>query len=192
MLFKRYLSSIYSCLNNMNVSDGNGKCISIEESFEIFLNYTCDIKNKNKNIYLIGNGASATMASHMAADAMKNGHLKAATFSDAALMTAISNDITYEMVFALPLERFANQGDLLITISSSGNSENIIQAIQKAKQLGMTIVTLSGMDEDNRSRVLGDLNFYVPAQTYGEVECSHQIILHFWLDKYFNKVGIVI
>ena len=73
-------------------------------------------------MFFVGNGASAMMASHMAADASKNGGFRAMAFNDQALMTAVSNDICYEQSFAMPLKRFANPGDMLVTISSSGNS----------------------------------------------------------------------
>ena len=107
------------------------------------------------------------MASHMAADASKNGGFRALAFNDQALMTAVSNDICYEQSFAMPLKRFANCGDVLVTISSSGNSPNVIAAIEAARELKLQVVTLSGMKQNNQSRKIGDLNFYVPAETYG-------------------------
>ena len=76
---------------------------------------------------------------------------------------------------------------MLITISSSGNSPNIIKAINTARELGVFIVTLSGKKEDNQSRRLGDLNFYVPLDTYGLVESAHAVLLHCWLDMYLDK-----
>ena len=77
--------------------------------------------------------------------------------------------------------------DMLITISSSGNSPNIIKAIHTARELGVFIVTLSGKKEDNQSRRLGDVNFYVPLDTYGLVESAHAVLLHCWLDMYLDK-----
>jgi D-sedoheptulose 7-phosphate isomerase len=67
-------------------------------------------------------------------------------------------------------------------VSSSGNSANIVQAIESARKMGLTIVTMSGMASNNSSRALGDLNFWIPADTYGTVESSHQVLLHCWLD----------
>jgi len=135
-------------------------------------------------LYIIGNGGSAGMASHMAADACKNGHLRALSFSDLALLTATANDIAYDQVFSLPLERLGRPGDLLVTISSSGNSPNIVRALEAARTLGMRAVTLTGMGADNRARTLGDLNFYVPLSRYGFTESAHQVILHYWFDQY--------
>ena len=84
------------------------------------------------------------------------------------------------------LGRFADPGDVLVTISSSGNSPNIIRAIETASEMGLTVVTLSGMGPDNRSRGMGNLNFYIPADTYGAVEASHQVVLHGWLDRFME------
>ena len=126
------------------------------------------------------------MASHFAADACKNGALSAMAFNDPALLTATANDVAFDQVFALPLKRLARAGDMLIAISSSGNSANIVLALETARSMSIRAVTLTGMSEDNRARGLGDLNFYVPSRRYGWVECAHQLMLHYWLDQYLN------
>ena len=125
----------------------------------------------------------------MATDATKNGGLRAMAFNDASLLTAIGNDIAFEDVFALPLNRIGQRGDLLISISSSGDSPNIVKALETGRRIGMSLVTLSGQRPDNRSRILGDLNFYVPADRYGWVECAHQLLIHYWFDQYLNVYG---
>src|SRR5262249_50224878 len=136
------------------------------------------------HLYIIGNGGSAGMASHMAADACKNGHLRAMSFSDVALLTATANDVSFDQVFALPLQRLASPGDLLIAISSSGNSPNVVRALEASRALGLQAVTLTGMDPANRARTLGDLNSHVPLPRYGWTESAHQILLHYWFDQY--------
>jgi D-sedoheptulose 7-phosphate isomerase len=110
-------------------------------------------------------------------------------FTDSALLTATANDISFDRVFSLPLERFGRSGDLLITISSSGNSPNIVRALEVARRLDVGAVTLSAMGADNRSRALGDLNFYVPVRRYGWAESAHQVILHYWFDQYQDVHG---
>ena len=97
-------------------------------------------------------------------------------------MTALANDISYEEVYAEPLRWNMKAGDMLVAISSSGNSPNIVRAVKTAQSLNGTVVTLSAMGEDNAIRRLGDLNFYVPAQTYGLAETAHAAILHYWMD----------
>ena len=111
------------------------------------------------------------------------------TCSETSHITAISNDIAYEEVFAYRIRKSLQATDMLITISSSGNSSNIIRAIDAANSIGAYVVTLSGKTEDNISRRSGNLNFYVPLLTYGMVESSHAVLLHCWLDMYLDKYG---
>jgi D-sedoheptulose 7-phosphate isomerase len=167
----------------MKVTTGAGEEKSADEGLAAWCKLTGKVKAENATMFFAGNGASAMMAGHMAADASKNGGFRSQAFNDAALMTAIGND----EVFALPLSRFADPGDVLVTISSSGNSPDIILAIESARTIGLTVVTVSGMGPDNRSRRMGDLNFYVPADTYGIAEASHQVLLHAWLDRFMEE-----
>jgi D-sedoheptulose 7-phosphate isomerase len=92
-------------------------------------------------------------------------------------------------VFSLPLQRVGRAGDLLVAISSSGNSPNIVRALDTARGLGVAAVTLTGLRPENRARSLGDLNFYVPLTRYGLVESAHQIVIHHWLDEYLAQYG---
>jgi D-sedoheptulose 7-phosphate isomerase len=98
------------------------------------------------------------------------------------LITAIANDISYEEVFAEPLRWYMKKGDMLVSISSSGNSSNVVRAVKMARSLGGIVITLSAMGENNETRKMGDLNFYISAQTYGLAESAHAVILHHWMD----------
>jgi D-sedoheptulose 7-phosphate isomerase len=102
------------------------------------------------------------------------------------LLTALGNDIGIDQLFASAINTYANHDDMLVAISSSGNSKNIIEAIGSAREKKMRVVTFSGLKPDNQLRKMGDLNFYVPAKTYGIVECAHQLLLHMWLDHYMG------
>lgn len=137
--------------------------------------------NGNKLIF-IGNGGSAAIASHQAIDYWKNGGLEAMAFNDASLLTCISNDFGYERVFSEPIKRFARPGDILLAISSSGRSPNILRGVETAGHLKCRVITLSGFDESNPLRRMGDLNFYVPSDSYGIVEISHLVLLHAMLE----------
>jgi D-sedoheptulose 7-phosphate isomerase len=141
------------------------------------------LRQRLRTVYLIGNGASASMASHFAADLAKNGHLHTQVFSDLSLITAISNDLGYEHVFAEPLRRRAQPQDMLVAISSSGNSPNLLKAVDVAHEKRLTVVTLSAMQPDNALRQLGDLNVYLGAKTYGLAETAHAAVLHHWMDQ---------
>jgi D-sedoheptulose 7-phosphate isomerase len=103
-------------------------------------------------------------------------------FGDGAVLTCLGNDLGYENVFARQIEWHGRAGDVLIAISSSGKSPNILNGVQAARSQGGTIVTFSGFREDNPLRKAGDVNFYVRAMEYGFVEVAHQAILHAILD----------
>lgn len=137
----------------------------------------------NKTFYFVGNGGSAAIASHCAIDWMKNGGMRAMAFNDGAALTCLSNDLGYERSFAFPLHRFGAVGDVLFAISSSGQSQNILEAASTGNKLLMNVVTLSGFRGDNPLRHLGKHNFYVPSMKYGAVEISHLAILHSLLDE---------
>ena len=122
------------------------------------------------------------MASHLSADFWKNADLKAVAFNDIALLTAVSNDYGYQHVFEKPVEVFADKGDVLVAISSSGKSENILNAVKAARSKHCDIITLSGFKEENPLRKLGDINFYVQSGSYGPVEIIHHSICHCILD----------
>lgn len=182
-----YLSAASAGLHDLVVTSQDGTSLTPAEGFTRWVAMTREGRVRGQHIYLVGNGASAMMASHFAADACKNGSLSAMAFNDAALLTATANDVAFEEVFALPLSRLARPGDLLIAISSSGNSPNILRALEAARTIPTAVVTLTGKSADNRARGYGDLNFYVPSPRYGWVECAHQLILHYWLDQYLNR-----
>ncbi|MGP1675916.1 MAG: SIS domain-containing protein [Burkholderiales bacterium] len=131
----------------------------------------------NKVIF-IGNGGSSAIASHMAVDWTKNGVIRSIAFNDAPTLTCLANDFGYPAVFAKQLEYYALNGDVVIIVSSSGHSSNIMRAAEQAFTQGLDLVTLSGMNPDNILRQKGLLAFYVPAMDYGIVEIAHLALLH--------------
>jgi D-sedoheptulose 7-phosphate isomerase len=135
-----------------------------------------------KKLMFVGNGGSAAVASHMAQDYSKSGGMRSLAFNDASALTAFGNDLGYENVFAKHVEIHGAAGDLLIAISSSGRSPNILNAVAAARQLGCGVVTLSGFEPDNPLRRLGDYNLYVPSSSYGFVEIAHLAVCHCILD----------
>ena len=181
------INEIGKCLQTMSTSRGNTSGIPIDEAFGMWTDLTIRIREQKRTIFLIGNGASASMASHVAADLAKNGHVHTEVFSDLSLITAIANDLSYDEVFAEPLRRRMKSGDMLVAISSSGQSVNVLKAAEEAKKLDGVVVTLSAMKSDNSLTSKGDLNFYVPAPTYGLAETCHAAILHHWIDKIVER-----
>jgi len=133
-------------------------------------------------VYFIGNGASASMASHFSVDLMKNGKIKTQCFHDPSFLTCYSNDFGYDNVFAKKIEEIGTKQDILFAISSSGNSENIIRAVNKAKEIGMLVIGFSGFSRSNRLNNLSDISVFVDGKTFGEVEITHNVILHYFMD----------
>jgi len=181
-----WTKNIYKISRNLSLlsaRDGSGQEIAPDLAFTQWRDQTIKVRKYRKRVYLIGNGASASMASHIAADLDKNAHVRTEVFFDLSLMTAIANDLNYKEVFAEPLRRRMNKGDMLIAISSSGQSPNILRASQEAKRLGGFVVAISAFSPDNMLRSVGALNFYIPADTYGVAETCHAVILHYWVDQ---------
>jgi len=188
MLWIQYLENLYILLQSLSISSSDGELES-EEAIIAWVKKTLSVRKNRGTVFLIGNGASASMASHVAADLAKNAHVRTEVFSDLSLITAIANDLSYEEIFAEPLRRRMTDGDMLVAISSSGQSANVLRAVRESKNLGGFVVTLSAMRLDNTLRGSGHLNFYVPAQTYGIAESCHAAILHYWIDRTVNIVN---
>jgi D-sedoheptulose 7-phosphate isomerase len=184
-----YVAAIGSGLSRIAITDHEGRALDPAEGFRRWVELTHDVHGEGRHIFLVGNGASAAMASHFAADACKNGGLRTQAFNDGPLLTCTANDVAFDDVFALPLSRLGRAGDLLISISSSGASRNIVRALEQARDMGLRIVTLSGRRSDNPSRAFGDLNVYIPCDRYGWIESGHHVVLHYWLDQYLNAHG---
>jgi len=168
------------------VTDGGGDSIPQNDGFERLLSLTRQVQQRDRTIIFSGNGASAAMASHMALDFSKNGRVRAQAFNDAAGLTALANDLGYQHVFDQPIRWHGRPGDLLVVISSSGRSANVINAIDVARDLDIGVITFTGLSADNPARSAGDLNFYVDGSAYGMVECVHQVLLHAWLDRFLD------
>ncbi len=133
--------------------------------------------SKSKKIILVGNGGSAAMASHVAVDLTKVAGVRAVNFNEASLITCFANDYGYENWTAEALKAYADSGDLIILISSSGKSSNIINGALQAKKMGLQVVTLSGFNSDNPLRKLSDIELWADSSEYNVVEMSH----HIWL-----------
>jgi D-sedoheptulose 7-phosphate isomerase len=162
----------------------NQKLIEPDLFFQTIKGILTKLRESRKKIYFFGNGASAAFANHMALDFSKNGKILARSLSDSALLTALSNDYSYEkaMLEYLKIEG-VTKDDLVITISSSGNSPNIVSVLKYCKDHNINSLALSGLKKDNKSISLADYSIYVPMKTYGMVECIHQIFLHLILDE---------
>ena len=149
-------------------------------------------RQTGKKIYLLGNGGSSAIAEHMAIDLTKNAGLKALTISGTPMLTTYANDYGYEKVFSQPLERFGDKGDVVLAISSSGNSQNIVEACRVAKQKEMTLVTFTGFSRDNRVAGLGDINIWLDTKAFGYVEILHNLLIHYINDAIIGSAEYMI
>lgn len=140
------------------------------------------IHHHNDEILLLGNGGSNAICSHIAEDYTKALKKKANCFSDAARLTCYANDYGYENAFCEFLKEFTDSKSLVILISSSGNSKNILNCAEYCKQNKMKYITLSGFDRNNKLRQFfasdAVIDFWIDSNDYGVVECAHEIILH--------------
>jgi len=180
--WSNYISQLNNSLGKFSVRDADHNEVSPAAGFALWKEMAFRLRTSGNRVFLIGNGASASMASHFAADLAKNGGMQTEIFTDLSLITATANDISYEQIFAEPLRHRMSEGDMLIAISSSGSSPNVLRGAETAKELGGIVVTLSAMKEENALRKLGNLNFYIFAQSYGLAETGHAAILHYWMD----------
>lgn len=142
-----------------------------------------DLLRAAEAIVFVGNGGSNAIASHMMEDYMKMAGKPTRAFSDAALITCFANDYGYDKALAEWVERGWRPGEVMVAISSSGESANILNAVRAHRGKGGEVITLSGFASDNRLSELGAINFHTPIEDYGVVECFHQVILHAILDE---------
>ena len=139
-------------------------------------------------IICVGNGGSAAMASHVSVDFTKVAGVRAINFNEADLITCFANDYGYEKVFEKAIEFYGDSGDLLILISSSGSSENVLNAARLANELDISVITFTGFKNDNPLRKLGDINFWVDCKSYNIVEMTHHIWLLSIVDYIVGKI----
>lgn len=190
-MYKDYLDKLVQCLHETQVYKQDGVLFDdYEQAMQGLLDIFSKTKAQGGRVFFIGNGGSAAIASHMTADFMKNGGMKTYSLYDNSVTTCMGNDYGYEYVFSRPLELLADKEDLLAAISSSGNSQNIVNAIQTAQQKGLNIVTFSGFKKDNRIINMGSYNVHVPVEHYGIVESIHNLILQQIVDMILERDGV--
>jgi len=180
-MFNTYLADLQQVLMSIEVTKGNAKS-NCAEMIKDVIALLLECKANKRKVIWIGNGGSAAIASHSALDYWRSADIRSINFNDGTLLTCISNDFGYEYVFQKSIEMFAESGDLLVAISSSGKSPNILKGVSAAQKLDCKIITLSGFAPDNCLRSMGNINFYAPSYQYGQVELVHSVICHSFLD----------
>jgi D-sedoheptulose 7-phosphate isomerase len=161
------------------------RSISYKEVLNLY-HLISSVRKSNNCVYIAGNGGSAATASHFATDIgtgslSRKNPIKAISLNDnSSVITATSNDISFDLVFANQIKLLASPGDLLILISASGNSVNLLRAFHQAKEVGVNVFSLTGFDGGELRRVTVGSNIHVSTKIgeYGVVEDLHLAICH--------------
>jgi D-sedoheptulose 7-phosphate isomerase len=182
--FQLYLDELISITELLNFDLIEKVCLEILK-----------VRKKMGTIFIIGNGGSAATASHMATDLMFGSNLACpelrviSLVDNASLLTATGNDVSFEQVFSRQLQNLGRKGDIVIAISASGNSPNLIEAIKKAKYLQISSVGLTGFD-GGLLKTLVDFPIHVPTKigSYGQAEDLHLMINHM-ITSYLKSIS---
>ena len=174
--YSRYLQVIADKIKDIDVS--------LLGKASAFVNQA---RQRKAKVIIAGNGGSAAIASHVAVDLTKTIGVRAVNFNEADLLTCLANDFGYEHWVAKALEFYADKGDLVILVSSSGRSANMINGAAMARRMGLPLMTFSGFYPDNPLRRVGDINFWVDSRDYNTVEMTHHIWLLAIADKLAGK-----
>ena len=177
-----YFTTLSDYLTQAAVTSASGQVVEMADAVNKVMELAREAHASGNKLIFVGNGGSAAIASHMATDYSKNGDVRSLALNDSSMLTCLGNDLGYERVFAKQIELHARTGDLVIAISSSGRSANILNAVKAARAGKCTVVTFSGFTADNPLRGLGDINFYIASDRYGFVEIGHLTICHAILD----------
>jgi len=177
-----YLNTLSQLMVTTQVTTSNGKNVSLDEGSEIVVQWVIDVGPTSNKVMLVGNGGSSSVVSHVQNDLCKAVGVRALVFTEQPLLTALANDIGYNAAYEQSVQWWGDDGDLMLAVSSSGKSENILRAAQASKDHGCKLVTFSGFGNDNPLRQMGDMNFYVDSNVYGFVETAHAALTHFITD----------
>ena len=148
-----------------------------EENLNDIVSLINETSSNGKKVIIVGNGGSAAMASHVSVDLTKNAGIRCINFNEADLITCFANDYGYENWLYQALKSYSKKKDLVILVSSSGQSLNMINAAKYCNQKKINLITFSGFSQKNKLRKLGKVNFWCDSKSYNKVEMTH----HVWL-----------
>ena len=177
-----YFSTLSSAIESTNCTSLSGQSLSRADAFDQAIQLVRSMVENSGKVLFCGNGGSAGICSHMATDFFKNGQIPAIALNDSSALTCLGNDFGFEFIFSKQIEMLAIPNDVVIAISSSGQSKNIINGVDAGRRCGCKVITFSGFSEKNSLRQLGDINFHVPGKDYGFVEVAHSSLIHAILD----------
>jgi D-sedoheptulose 7-phosphate isomerase len=176
-----------SIVEKIEFTDHDGNSLDYEEGIQKNLGMLENLRDRGGNLFLVGNGGSAGVVSHILTDYINVNKLNARTLHESSLLSCMSNDYGYESSFSEPLSTLAREKDLLVSVSSSGRSPNIHNTVKSVKKAGGEAITLSGFEEDNKLRSMGDLNIWLESTSYALVEIGHLFYLHYLSGRLGSK-----
>lgn len=180
---EEYGRSLGELIAATSARDARGLELPLARAVDLSIAMIESCRGPNRKCMLVGNGGSAAVVAHAQNDLCKADLVRAMVFTEQPLLTALANDIGYSAVYEEPIRLWAERGDVLIALSSSGESANILRSVAVAKESGCGAITLSGFNHGNSLSGLGDINFHVASNSYGFVETAHAAILHYFTDR---------
>ena len=174
--YKSFFKKLNNLINNTDINSLEKIALALKT-----------LKKKNKKVLVMGNGGSAAISSHISVDLTKNAKIRSVNFNEADLITCFSNDYGYQKVFSKSLEFYADKGDIVIIISSSGKSKNLIEAAKFCKKNKIQLFTFTGFSKSNPLRKMGSINLWVNSRAYNIVENIHQIWLLSIVDRIIGR-----
>ena len=175
--FKKYNKAIFDLLNNLDTA-------LIEDAVILIKN----CKKKDGRVFIVGNGGSASIANHVSVDFTKAAGVSSHTFNNANFITCFANDYGHDNWVSEAIKAYTKKNDMLILISSSGVSKNIINAAKFCNKNNIPLMTLSGFKINNPLSKLGNINIHIDSNNYNFVEMSHHIILLSIVDIFAQKL----
>ena len=175
--FKNYNKSIFDLLIDLDTS-------LIDKSVKLILK----CKRNSGKVFIAGNGGSSSIASHVSVDFAKVANIPSFTFNNVNLITCFANDYGHDNWISTAIKAYTNKNDILILISSSGTSENIINAAKYCNKSKLALITLSGFDSNNTLSKLGNINIHVDSDKYNFIEMAHHIILLSIVDIFAQRL----
>lgn len=183
-----YGKTLQTLLARSEVTGGSGSATySLNEGAGLAVTMLAAVRSQKRKVMVLGNGGSAAIAAHIQNDLGKAAGIKTLAFQDVSTLTAMANDHGYDSAYERCVRQWAEADDLLICISSSGESENMLRGVETARKAGCAVMTFSGFGPANSLRQLGDLNFYVPVKNYGYVETLHAMMNHYLTDMLIEE-----
>ena len=174
---KKFYKTFFNEINNLlSQTDIN----SLDKIAKALISF----KKKKSKVIIFGNGGSAAISSHLT----KNAKVRCINFNEADLLTCFSNDYGYEKVFSKSLEFYADIGDIVIIVSSSGRSKNLLEAAKICKKKKIKLCTLTGFSKSNPLKKMGDINLWVNSKAYNIIENIHQIWLLSIVDRIIGRM----